>query len=63
MVRCFMNMSGRTKLSDKLITQDLPTIPKVGRIDVTPVRAAGYVMDPAVSDPMANGTFPTKKNK
>lgn len=45
-------------LSDKLITQDLPTIPKEGRNAVTPHRAAGYVIDPAVSDPNANGTLP-----
>lgn len=47
-----------TMLSDKLITQDLPTIPKEGRNAVTPHRAAGYVIDPAVSDPNANGTLP-----
>jgi hypothetical protein len=49
-----------TKLSDKLMLQDLPTIPKVGRKAVTPTRAAGNAIDPDVSDPIANGTFPAK---
>lgn len=34
------------------------TVPKVGRKAVTPHLAAGYVMDPAVSEPIANGTIP-----
>jgi hypothetical protein len=50
-----------TKLSDKVMVQDLPTIPKVGRKAVTPTRAAGIVMDPAVSVPIANGTFPAQR--
>lgn len=47
-----------TRLSAKLIAQDLPTMPKVGRKPVMPVRDDGNVMDPAVSDPIANGTLP-----
>lgn len=49
-------------LSAKLIAPDLPTIPKVGRKPVMPVREDGYVMDPAVSDPIANGTLPATIN-
>lgn len=41
-----------------LITPVLPTLPNVGRNAVTPHRAAGYVIEPAVSEPMANGTIP-----
>lgn len=51
--------SGGTKLSEILITPVRPTIPKVGRKQVIPHRAAGYVSDPAVSDPIANGTNPS----
>lgn len=47
-------------LPAKVITQDLPTIPKVGRKPVMPVREDGNTMDPAVSDPIANGTLPAK---
>ena len=46
-----------------LITPVRPTVPKVGRKAVTPQRAAGYVIEPAVSDPMANGTMPAIKVK
>ncbi|KAK1358054.1 hypothetical protein POM88_051310 [Heracleum sosnowskyi] len=49
------------RLSDKLITPVRPTVPKVGRNAVTPQRAAGYVMDPAVSEPIANGTNPIRQ--
>lgn len=41
-----------------LITPVLPVVPNVGRNAVTPQRAAGYVTEPAVSDPIANGTIP-----
>ncbi|GMN62205.1 hypothetical protein TIFTF001_031285 [Ficus carica] len=34
--------------------------PNVGRNAVTPHRAAGKEMEPAVSDPMANGTMPAE---
>lgn len=44
-----------------LITPVLPTLPNVGRNAVTPHRAAGYVIEPAVSEPMANGTIPEQK--
>lgn len=47
-----------TRLSDKLITPVLPTLPNVGRNAVTPHLAAGYVIEPAVSEPIANGTIP-----
>lgn len=50
-------------LSDKLITQDRPTIPKLGRNPVIPVREDGYTIDPAVSEPIAKGTFPVKTIK
>lgn len=49
---------GFTKLSEMLITPLRPIVPKVGRNAVTPHRAAGKVMDPAVSVPNANGTIP-----
>lgn len=49
-----------TKLSDMLITPVRPVVPNVGRNAVTPQRAAGYVTEPAVSDPIANGTIPVK---
>lgn len=39
------------------------TVPKVGRKAVTPHLAAGYVMDPAVSEPIANGTIPIAGQK
>lgn len=47
-----------TKLSDMLITPVRPTVPNVGRNAVTPHLAAGKVIDPAVSEPIANGTIP-----
>ena len=47
-----------TKLSDMLITPVLPTVPNVGLNAVTPQQAAGYVIEPAVSEPIANGTIP-----
>lgn len=50
-------------LSDMLITPVRPTVPKVGRNAVTPHRAAGKVMDPAVSEPIANGTIPVSHIK
>lgn len=50
--------NGGTKLSEMLITPVRATVPKVGRRQVIPHRAAGYVSDPAVSDPIANGTNP-----
>lgn len=43
-----------------LITPVRPTVPKVGRSVVIPQRAAGYVNEPAVSEPIANGTIPTR---
>ncbi|GER48530.1 50S ribosomal protein L6 [Striga asiatica] len=49
-----------TKLSDKLKTPVRPTVPKVGLNAVEPHRAAGYVIDPAVSEPIAKGTKPAK---
>jgi hypothetical protein len=50
-----------TKLSAMLITPVRPTVPKVGRNAVTPQRAAGYVIEPAVSEPIANGTIPVQE--
>lgn len=44
-----------------LITPVRPVVPNVGRNAVTPQRAAGYVTEPAVSDPIANGTIPAVK--
>jgi hypothetical protein len=44
-----------------LITPVRPTVPNVGRNAVTPQREAGYVMEPAVSEPIANGTIPVMK--
>lgn len=41
-----------------LITPVRPTVPKVGRRAVTPQRDAGNVIEPAVSEPIANGTKP-----
>lgn len=41
-----------------LITPVRPTVPNVGRNAVTPHLAAGKVIDPAVSEPIANGTIP-----
>lgn len=38
-------------------------VPNVGRNAVTPHLAAGYVMDPAVSEPIANGTIPSVGKK
>lgn len=52
-----------TKLSEMLMTPVRPTVPKVGRNAVTPQRAAGYVMDPAVSDPIANETRPAEERE
>lgn len=40
------------------ITPVLPTVPNVGLNAVTPQRADGYVIEPAVSEPIANGTIP-----
>jgi hypothetical protein len=39
------------------------TVPNVGRKAVTPHLAAGYVMDPAVSEPIVNGTIPIAVQK
>ena len=36
------------------------TVPNDGRKAVTPHLAAGYVMDPAVSEPIAKGTSPRR---
>jgi len=47
-----------TKFSEMLMTSVRATVPNVGRTAVTPHLAAGYVMDPAVSEPIANGTIP-----
>jgi|APAra0007618257_1042622.scaffolds.fasta_scaffold02004_19 hypothetical protein len=44
-----------------LITPVLPTLPNVGRNAVMPHRAAGYVIEPAVSEPIAKGTIPEQK--
>lgn len=44
-----------------LITPVLPTLPNVGRNAITPHRAAGYVIEPAVSEPIAKGTIPEQK--
>ena len=45
-----------------LITPVRPTAPKVGRNAVTPQRAAGEVMEPHVSEPIAKGTMPVREN-
>ena len=45
-----------------LITPVRPTAPKVGRNAVTPQRAAGEVMEPHVSEPIAKGTMPAREN-
>jgi hypothetical protein len=47
-----------TRLSEMLMTPVRATVPNVGRKAVAPHLAAGYVMDPAVSEPIANGTIP-----
>jgi hypothetical protein len=52
-----------TKLSEMLMTSVRATVPNVGRNAVTPHLAAGYVMDPAVSEPIANGTIPSAGQK
>jgi hypothetical protein len=49
-----------TKLSEMLMTSVRATVPNVGHNAVTPHLAAGYVMDPAVSEPIANGTIPNE---
>ena len=46
-----------------LMTPVRATVPNVGRNAVTPHLAAGYVMDPAVSEPIANGTIPCAGQK
>jgi hypothetical protein len=43
-----------------LMTPVRATVPNVVRKAVTPHLAAGYVMEPAVSEPIAKGTIPAE---